>query len=473
MRRINAFLPAIALAVLIAVPKATRAQTDSAAAQPPTQGGELLAWIVAVVGDSIITRGDLEEGLEIWKANENQGREPSTEQRQQILNQVLESRINSLLLLQAAQRDTTIIVSDDDVQRNVDQQIAQVQQQQYGSAAALEAALRREGLTMQEYREAIANRVRREMYIGQFRQRIRQVRKPPPVTDEEIRALFDQAAGAGQVPMMPPSITFEQVVVPVEPSPDALAAARVKADSVLALVIEDPDEFAALARRFSEDPGSKDQGGDLGWFRRGQGFVREFEQAAFRLRQGEISPPIKTFVGFHIIKIDRIRGSERQARHILIRPEVTEEDISRARARADTVLEKLRSGVRLDTLKRQYGDPDELSRVGPWPRDSLEGGYAQSLAGAAQGDIVGPFRIEGPVVKWGVARVLETQDARQGTVADYHDYLERTIASDKLEEEILRELRRKTYVDIRNPPGSGAPTTGSQESRSPPGGVRR
>jgi len=93
------------------------------------------------------------------------------------------------------------------------------------------------------------------------------------------------------------------------------------------------------------------------------------------------------------------------------------------------------------------------------------------LAGASRGDIVGPFRIDGPVVKWGVARVLEIQEARQGTVADYHDYLERNIAAEKLEEEILRELRRRTHVEIRSPPGSTG--SGSSRDRSPPGGPGR
>jgi peptidyl-prolyl cis-trans isomerase SurA len=461
-------IPLLALTAAVVWPRGGAAQVDSTSATT-SQDGELLAWIVAIVGDSIISQGDLEEGLAVWVAGENQGRPPTAEQRQQVLIQVLESRINLLLLLQAAQRDTTIVVSDDDVSRNVDQQIAQIQQQQYGSAAALEQALRREGLSMQEYREALANRVRREMYIAQYRQKVRQSRKPPPVTDEEVRTMFDQAANVGQVPMMPPSITFEQVIVPVEPSADALAAARVKADSIHALVLEDPDEFAALARRFSEDPGSKEQGGDLGWFRRGQGFVREFEIAAYRLRQGEISPPVKTFVGYHIIKVERVRGSERQARHILIRPEVSEADIERARTRADTVLQGMRAGVRLDSLKRQFGDPDELSRVGPYPRDSLDGGYAVALQDASRGDIAGPFRVDGPVVQWVVARVVDTQDARQGTVADYHDFLENRIAAEKLEEEILRELRRSTYIEIRDPPGSRPP----QDGRSPTGAPDR
>ncbi|MGH7503028.1 MAG: peptidylprolyl isomerase [Longimicrobiales bacterium] len=458
----NVLIPILAMTALSTVAQRSAAQVDSTRASG--QRDELLAWIVAVVGDSIVSRGDLEEGLAVWVATENEGRQPGPEQRQTILDQVLESRINTLLLLQAAQRDTTIVVSDDDVDRNVEQQIAQIQQQQYGSAAALEQALRREGMSMQEYRDALRNRVRREMYIAQYRQKVRQSRKPPPVTDEEVRAMFDEAANLGQVPMIPPSITFEQVVVPVEPSPDALAAAKTKADSIHALVLEDPDEFAALARRFSEDPGSKEQGGDLGWFRRGQGFVQEFEIAAFRLRQGEISPPVKTFVGYHIIRIERVRGSERQARHILIRPEISEADIARARTRADTVVEKMRAGVRIDSLKRQYGDVDEVTRVGPFPRDSLDSGYATALDSVSRGEIVGPFRIDGPVVKWGVARVLELQDARQGTVSDYRDFLANRIAADKLEAEILRELRRRTYVEIRDPPRSGE----TQDGRSPP-----
>ena len=74
-----------------------------------------------------------------------------------------------------------------------------------------------------------------------------------------------------------------------------------------------------MAKRFSEDPGSKEQGGDLGW-QRASTWVPEFAAALQRLRIGEVSPVVETAYGFHIIKLEKVRGAERQARHILIRP---------------------------------------------------------------------------------------------------------------------------------------------------------
>ena len=99
-------------------------------------------------------------------------------------------------------------------------------------------------------------------------------------------------------------------------------AARAKVDELLAEVRKNPDRFAELAKQNSQDPGSAPQGGDLGYFGRGA-MVKPFEDAAFKLKEGEISPVVQSDFGYHIIKLTGIRkgaggAEERSASHILI-----------------------------------------------------------------------------------------------------------------------------------------------------------
>jgi len=99
-------------------------------------------------------------------------------------------------------------------------------------------------------------------------------------------------------------------------------AARAKVEEILAEVQKNPERFAELAKQHSQDPGSAPQGGDLGYFGRGA-MVKPFEDAAFKLRDGEISPLVESEFGYHIIKLTGTRKSsggaeERSASHILI-----------------------------------------------------------------------------------------------------------------------------------------------------------
>jgi parvulin-like peptidyl-prolyl isomerase len=100
-------------------------------------------------------------------------------------------------------------------------------------------------------------------------------------------------------------------------------AVRAKAEEILRRVRAGED-FAALAGQFSEDPGSRERGGDLGWFGRGT-MVKPFEDAAFALKPGEVSGIVESQFGYHIIKLEERRGGaegggaeEVHARHILV-----------------------------------------------------------------------------------------------------------------------------------------------------------
>src|SRR5690606_8446654 len=123
-----------------------------------------------------------------------------------------------------------------------------------------------------------------------------------------------------------------------------------------------------------------------GWFRRGD-MVPQFDSAAFSLRPGELSGIVESSYGLHIIRVHRLRGAERQARHILSRPELTEADLERAAELAEQVAERLREGEAVEALAEQYGDPDERRRVES-ARDRLPPPYDTELADAPAGAVV-------------------------------------------------------------------------------------
>src|SRR5690606_3914359 len=101
-------------------------------------------------------------------------------------------------------------------------------------------------------------------------------------------------------------LTFRQVVVAPTASDSAKAAARAEAEALVDSIIAGRD-FAELATRHSDDIGTASVGGDLGWFRRGQ-MVKEFEDAAFAIPAGRVSRVVETVFGYHVIKVERVRG---------------------------------------------------------------------------------------------------------------------------------------------------------------------
>src|SRR5205809_808930 len=169
--------------------------------------------------------------------------------------------------------------------------------------------------------------------------------RPIPPTEVQMGEFWQQ--NSAQQPKRPASISFRQIVIVSQPDSVGKARARQLAES-LVVALRHGANFADVAKKFSADTASREQGGDLGWFRRGQ-MVKEFEDVAFRLRPGEISPPVESPFGYHIIRVERVQPAEVLARHVLVAPEISPAQIDSARRRAALVHDALAASASFDS----------------------------------------------------------------------------------------------------------------------------
>jgi len=445
-RRLDGTMARIALLVfgLAVLPACRLAAQDTT---PP----EIIDRIVAVVGERPILLSEVDEAINQARGQGLQVPEDSA-QMHALRRQFLEDAINEELVYQRARRDTSISVTESEVQGAVDEQYRRVRGN-FRTEAEFRSALAGAGMgSPEEYRRFLTDQSRRNAYSQKFIQKLRGEGKlrAGTITDADMHAMFDQAARGNDLPRMPPTVTFRQIVVAPQPSPAARQRAIQLADS-LRMAIERGADFATLAQRFSDDEGSKVNGGDLGFFRRGV-MTRPFEEMAFQLRPGAVSPVVRTEFGYHIIQVDRIQPGEVKARHILISPVLTAVEAAAARARADTVAALLTDGRSIESLRGIYGDSSEPLAIGPTNSDSLPPGYAQALAGATAGQLIGPAPMNPEIpdrTRWLVAQVTAAQPARTPTFEDVREQIRTRLIEQKGMVHLFEDLRRQAYVDIR------------------------
>lgn len=403
--------------------------------------------LVAVVGDSVVVMTQIQEEIQRMSLGGTPIPDSGSPEYETLFRQVLDQYVDRLLILQAAARDSLIDPDEEAIEERVNERITQLAQQ-FGGQAALQQALGSEAMTLAEYREILRNESRIERIQQQYVQlRLRNM-PPAEVTEDEMLARFQEARESLQ--QRPKTLTFRQVVVAPEPTAEAVEAARQEAESLLERV-KAGEDFEELARQHSDDPGTAPLGGDLGWFRRGR-MVREFEEAAFSLFDGEVSDVVRTDFGFHIIRVERYRAGERNARHILVVPEKTDTDVRRARALAGEIAQQAAAGASMPDLFDEYSDqeaPDSLT-VAFEQLSELPPAYG-ALRTANDGDVVGPLEYQvGPdETRIAVVKVVEVREAGAFTFEDVRAQLASQLQREKQIERLITQLRDRTHIEIR------------------------
>jgi peptidyl-prolyl cis-trans isomerase SurA len=431
--------------------------SDSTRAAPPAPSARaplpdtavVVDRVVAVVGNRPVLASQVDEEL-FSRQGQGQQLPSDPDSLNAIRKQVVASIVDEELLVQQAQRDTTIKVTDQEIADGVEQQVQKVRAN-FSSEVDYKNELRKAGFqTPEEYRRWLSDQQRRAAFQNRLIDKLRQdgKLKPVPPTESEMRAYFDEQKG--NLGSRPATLSFRQIVITPRPSPASKARTLAQADSIV-LELRRGADFATAAKRFSQDPGSKDQGGSLNWFRRGV-MVPEFERVAFSLKPGTISDPVESPFGYHIIQVERIQPGEIQARHILLVPDIDSVHVDSARALADSVRRLILHGAPFDSLQRALHDPSAEKQADNVPLDKLPEAYGKAIGGADSGSVAPVFELPGTGARtqFVVVQVLARRPPGDIRFEDVRDRIRDQLGQQLAIRRYIDRLRQATYVDIRS-----------------------
>lgn len=443
-----AFLVVGTLAVL---PSPLLAQEDDPVPtqEIPADSIEVVDRIAAVVGDTVILYTEILESLLQARAQGANVPEPGTPAFDSVAHQTVEELVDQLVLLQKA-KQAEIRVPPEMLDGETDRRFREIRNG-FPSASAFQEAVQSSGRTLVQYRQFLRNQVRAQIMIDQFVRQNSENLPPVVVSEEDIQAWYQENL-AGQT--RPASIGFEQLVIEPRPSQEARDSALAEAERAVA-ELRSGEDFAVVARRYSDDLSNREQGGDLGWVRRSQ-LVPAFAQAAWSARTGTPIGPVYTRFGYHIIKVENVRGGERKISHILLRPELGPADTEIARERAVAVADSIRDGVPLSELAERQGVEEIPVRVPEIPFDELEQRlgpeYGAALADPIPGDVIGPFEHRNLIPDrpaFVIVRVTEFKQQGDWEIDEIRDQVRERLTFDEGYRRFVDELRNEVYVDVR------------------------
>lgn len=406
-----------------------------------------LDGIVALVDDEAIFRSDVEIAVKQYMLQQGMTSLPDA-QRVELAQKVLEDLINDRLVIAQAAR-LGIDVEFSEVEERVNRAIDE-NKKILGGASAFEAQLAREGFTMDELKQLYRRQIRNQMLVERVLQMEMASQRQADVGEAELRKFYEE--NLSRLPTRPAVVHLKTIFIGFQTSSSATAAAREKIEAIRRRATSG-EPFADLARELSEDP-SASQGGDLGFIKPEDLREPAFADAAGKLDIGEISDPVLTAYGYHILQVTERRAEtgEVRLRHILVRIAPSNEDMQEVFDTARAIHEQIVAGAPFDTLANRYNTDPTAGPGGDlgWLKvEDLPEFFQDVLAGMVPGDVSQVLRES---AGFRIVKLLEREDARPYDYSEVKTELRRLYDQERMGsayDEYVASLRDKFTVDIK------------------------
>ena len=314
-----------------------------------SQQSILLDEIAAVVDDEIVLLSDVVLSANALAAQENVDPYKSPDEYKNLLLKSAESMIEQLVIIKMAEIDS-VVVLEKDVDRALERQVQNIISQAGSEEAAEQVLGRKISEFKRSYKDDMEGKLIAEKYTGELTRSIE-------ITRLEVEDFFKTYKDS--IPSFPKRYKVRHILIQITPSEESMKETELKALDILE-EINKGLSFEDAAKKYSEDPGSKDNGGYLGFVPRGT-FVKEFEKVAFTLAINTISKPIKTQFGFHIIEVLERSGERIGVRHILLQTKVVDEDKTKTYKTTSDFSKEINTKNNFISIAKEYSN-DETTK---------------------------------------------------------------------------------------------------------------
>jgi len=302
----------------------TEVKTETAA-----PSGQVIDRIVAKVNNYILLESDIQKSYLEAIAQSQQDIQPPTR------CEVFESLLISKMMVAKAEIDS-VMVTDAEVMLQADQRFSMVMQQFGGDEKMIAEVY---GKTADQLKTEIHDMLKEQITVSKMQAKITEGLSISPA---DVRKFYNDIQ-KDSLPFFSAEVMVGQIVKKPEINQKVKNEITAQLRDLKNQIMEGKEDFQTLAKQYSQDPGSAPLGGDLGFFRRGE-LAPEYEATALGMEVLEISDPVETSFGFHMIQLLERRGNTFNTRHILIRPEPSEQDILDAERFLDSIRTVIQSG---------------------------------------------------------------------------------------------------------------------------------
>lgn len=404
--------------------------------------------VEAIIGGEIILRSDIESQYlqYLSQGNINSGI---------VKCEIIEDILFQKLLVNQAKIDS-VVITDEDISLEIEKRLKYFESQ-LGSIEKVEEYFGKSKVEI----ELELGKVIKDQFLGQKVQE--SISANIRVTPAEVRDFFHNQ-DQSDLPYVPVKVEVAQIIIKPEITQNQKDKLRDKLKKFRSRVYKGED-FKMLAALYSDDPGSASVGGELGFVNRGE-LVPEFERAAFRLKEGEISEVIESQFGFHIIQLIERRGNQINVRHILLKNKVSSTELNNAKNRIELIEKEINDGIiTFEEAITKYSDDESKNNGGLLLNpnnmstmhiiDDMTPSLRYKVERLSVGSISSPAIMQMPdeTQAYRILKINKRSEAHIANLIDDFSMIKDFALDVKKQDEIMSWIQKtidKTYIRVNN-----------------------